>query len=59
MKADQFVKVKIRHTYVSTLDEIAGRLGYAGRDEVVDDAVRRFVESLGLVPEGSGRRRKG
>jgi metal-responsive CopG/Arc/MetJ family transcriptional regulator len=49
LKEDHFVTVRIRHTYVSTLDEIARRLGYAGRDEVVEDAVRRFVESLGLT----------
>ena len=48
MKKVGYVNVKIRRELASTLDEIAPRLGYEDRDEVVDDAVRRFMEGLSL-----------
>ncbi|MDG6985154.1 MAG: hypothetical protein JRM73_00205 [Nitrososphaerota archaeon] len=54
-----YVKVKISRELAAKLDEVALRLGYRDRDEVVGDAVGRFVESLGLIPEESGRARRG
>lgn len=59
VKHPRYVNVKIRCELAAKLDEVARRLGYAGRDEVVDDAVGRFVESLGLAAEESHRRGRG
>ena len=47
MKEAGYVNVKIRRELASRLDDIASRLGYRSRDEVVDDAVRRFMDTLG------------
>ncbi|MDG6951584.1 MAG: CopG family transcriptional regulator [Nitrososphaerota archaeon] len=42
-----YVNVKVRRELASRLDDIASRLGYRNREEVVDDAVRRFMDALG------------
>ena len=46
MKKFGYVNVKIRRELASRLDEIAPRLGYEDRDEVVEDAVRRFMDAV-------------
>ena len=45
MNEDQ-ITVKISAKFSKRLDEIAWKLGYASRDEVVEDAVRRFLEGF-------------
>ena len=46
MKKAGYVNVKIRRELASMLDEIVPRLGYEDRDEVVEDAVRRFMNAV-------------
>ncbi|MDG7016118.1 MAG: ribbon-helix-helix protein, CopG family, partial [Nitrososphaerota archaeon] len=46
MKKVGYVNVKIRRELASRLDEIAPRLGYEDRNEVVEDAVRRFMDAV-------------
>ncbi|MDG6917034.1 MAG: CopG family transcriptional regulator [Nitrososphaerota archaeon] len=42
-----YVNVKVRRELATRLDDIASKLGYRNREEVVDDAVRRFMDALG------------
>ena len=51
MRHARYVRVRLSRELAANLDQVMLRLGYRSRDEVVDDAVRRFVESLGLLPE--------
>ena len=46
MKKAGYVYVKIRRELASRVDEIAPRLGYKDRDDVVEDAVRRFMDAV-------------
>ena len=46
MKKAGYVYVKVRRELASRLDEIAPRLGYRDRDDVVEDAVRRFMDAV-------------
>ena len=46
MKSDRYVNVRIHRELASRLDEVMVRLGYRSRDEVVEDAVHRFVDAL-------------
>ena len=40
----EFTTVKIPSELARRLDEVAKDLGYTSRAEVVDDAIRRFIE---------------
>ena len=46
MKKFGYVNVKVRRELASRLDDIAPRLGYEDRDELVEDAVRRFMDAV-------------
>ena len=46
----EHITVKISAKFTKRLDELARSLGYTSRDEVVEEAVRRFLE--GFEPLG-------
>ena len=46
MKKKRYAIVRIAPNLLPRLDEIARKLGYKRRDEVVNDAVRRFIELI-------------
>ena len=46
MKGARYARVKIRWELAAKLDEVAERLCYRSRDEVVEDAIRRFIDAL-------------
>ncbi|MDG6937969.1 MAG: ribbon-helix-helix protein, CopG family [Nitrososphaerota archaeon] len=46
MKRSEYTNVKIRRDLAGKLDEVVRKLGYSSRDEVAEDAIRRFVDAL-------------
>lgn len=43
---EEQITVRISARFSKRLEEIARKLGYTNRDEVVEDAVRRFLEGF-------------
>jgi len=48
------ITVEISASFAEKLDEIAQRLGYTSRDEVVEEAVKRFLEGFESLGELDG-----
>ncbi len=45
MGREKYVTVKIPSELADILDQIAGEMGYRSRAEIVDDAIRRFIDA--------------
>ncbi len=45
MAREKYVTVKIPSELADILDQLAGEMGYRSRAEIVDDSIRRFIDS--------------